>query len=89
MPTQNVNLTNELESFVKGQISRGHFKNVSEVHRAALSLLARQEERQLRITRLRKEIQLGLDDMEAGLLREYECAEELMEELTGHEEKES
>jgi antitoxin ParD1/3/4 len=83
MPTQNVNITDELESFVKTQITGGHFKNVSEVHRAALSLLARQEEeRALRIERLRQEIQVGLDDVEAGRYAEYDSAEALFESIT-------
>ena len=83
MPTQNVNITDELKSFVKGQITGGHFKNVSEVHRAALSLLARhEEERTLRIEKLRQEIQIGLDDVEAGRYTEYDSAETLFESIT-------
>lgn len=67
MPTQNVNLTPALETFVKTQVSLGHFNNASEVHRAALSAMARQEEeRTLRLEQLRREIQLGIDDVEAG-----------------------
>jgi antitoxin ParD1/3/4 len=67
MPTQNVNLTPALETFVKTQVSLGHFNNASEVHRAALSAMARQEEeRALRLEQLRREIQLGIDDVEAG-----------------------
>jgi antitoxin ParD1/3/4 len=67
MPTQNVNLTPALETFVKTQVSLGHFNNASEVHRAALAAMARQEEeRTLRLEQLRREIQLGIDDVEAG-----------------------
>lgn len=67
MPTQNVNLTPALDTFVKTQVSLGHFNNASEVHRAALSAMARQEEeRALRLEQLRREIQLGIDDVEAG-----------------------
>jgi antitoxin ParD1/3/4 len=62
MPTQNVNLTPELDHFVKKAVESGAFNNASEVHRAALLAMAReQEERELRLTRLRREIQLGLD----------------------------
>ena len=50
MPTQNVNLTPELEQFVKSQVNGGYFKNVSEVHRAALAEMAKcQEERELKL----------------------------------------
>lgn len=71
MPTQNVNLTPALETFVKTQVSLGHFNNASEVHRAALAAMARkeeeeEEERTLRLEQLRREIQLGIDDVEAG-----------------------
>ena len=83
MPTQNVNIMNELASFVKTQITGGHYKNVSEVHRAALSLLAHQEEeRALRIERLRQEIQVGMNDVKAGRYTEYESAEALFESIT-------
>ena len=67
MPTQNVNLTPELDQFVKDEVSNGEFNNASEVHRAALDALAkRKEERELRLERLRQEIQKGIDDVEAG-----------------------
>jgi len=62
MPTQNVNLTPELDRFVKSAVASGAYNNASEVHRAALSALAGEwEERDLRLTRLRQEIQAGLD----------------------------
>ncbi len=67
MPTQNVNLTPELDSFVKSQVASGYFNNASEVHRAALAAMAREEEeRELRLQRLREEIQKGIDDLDAG-----------------------
>lgn len=67
MPTQNVNLTPALDSFVKKQVSLGYFNNASEVHRSALAAMARQEEeRVLRLEQLRREIQLGIEDVEAG-----------------------
>ena len=67
MPTQNVNLTPALDAFVKLQVSLGHFNNASEVHRSALSAMARrEEERALRLEQLRREIQLGIEDVEGG-----------------------
>jgi antitoxin ParD1/3/4 len=67
MPTQNVNLTLVLEASVKSQVASVHFNNASEVHRAALAAMARQEEeRQLRLDHLRREIQIGIDDVEGG-----------------------
>jgi len=78
MPTQNVNLTPELEQFVKTQVASGYYNNSSEVHRAALSAMARQnEERELRLQKLRQEIQTGLDDLEAGRFTSHSSHEEI------------
>ena len=67
MPTQNVNLTPELEVFVREQVENGLFNSASEVHRAALAAMAREEEeRQARLQRLRSEINVGIEDLEAG-----------------------
>lgn len=43
MPTRNVNLTEELESFVRARVENGRFENASEVVRAALRSLEREE----------------------------------------------
>ncbi len=73
MPTQNVNLTAELETFVRKQVEAGFYNNSSEVHRAALSAMARQEEeRQARIERLKAAAQRGVDAIEAG---EYQAVD--------------
>lgn len=78
MPTQNVNLTSELDSFVKSQIERGFFNNASEVHRAALTALAKQEEeRQARLESLKAAAQIGLDQIEAGDCTTVTTEEEL------------
>ena len=87
MPTQNVNLTPELDRFVKKAVKSGAFNNASEVHRAALLAMAREEEeRDLRLRRLRKEIQLGLDSgapVEISDLDTFmdQCAKEARQEL--------
>ena len=44
MPTRNVNLTNELDSFVLARVKSGLYENASEVIRAALRTLARDEQ---------------------------------------------
>ena len=43
MPTRNVNLTPELDRFVLARVKSGHFENASEVVRAALRTLEREE----------------------------------------------
>ncbi len=83
MPTQNVNLTQELDAFVKHQVESGDFNNVSEVHSAALSAMRKQEEeRQSKVERLRLEIQKGIHDMEGGrytTIDDSEGLEQLLE----------
>src|ERR1035438_5902303 len=44
MPTRNVNLTDELESLVQAKVKSGRYENASEVMRAALRALEREEE---------------------------------------------
>jgi antitoxin ParD1/3/4 len=44
MPTRNVNLTEELDRFVLSKIESGRYKNASEVVRAALRTLEREEQ---------------------------------------------
>jgi len=43
MPTRKVNLTDELDSFVLEKIESGRYDNASEVVRAALRTLEREE----------------------------------------------
>ena len=43
MPTRNVNLTQKLDSFVLSRVKSGRFENASEVVRAALRTLEREE----------------------------------------------
>jgi antitoxin ParD1/3/4 len=44
MPTRNVNLTEELERFVLTKVKNGRYENASEVIRAALRSLERDEQ---------------------------------------------
>lgn len=44
MPTRNVNLTPELDRFISSRIECGRYENASEVVRAALRALERDEE---------------------------------------------
>jgi len=45
MPTRNVNLTDQLERFVLKKVESGRYENASEVVRAALRTLEREERR--------------------------------------------
>lgn len=44
MPTRNVNLTPELDRFVLSRVESGRFENASEVVRAALRSMEREEQ---------------------------------------------
>ena len=44
MPTRNVNLTDELDRFVRKKVESGRYENASEVVRAALRNLDREEQ---------------------------------------------
>jgi antitoxin ParD1/3/4 len=60
MPTRNVNLTEELDRFVYSRIESGRYESASEVMRAALRTLEREElEHEARLTALRTAIDEG------------------------------
>jgi antitoxin ParD1/3/4 len=46
--TRNVSLTAELNAFIRAQVASGQYQNASEVVRASLRLLQRQEHRDKR-----------------------------------------
>jgi antitoxin ParD1/3/4 len=60
MPTRNVNLTEELDRFVLSKIESGRYENASEVVRAALRTLEREEqEHEAKLAALRAAIEEG------------------------------
>jgi antitoxin ParD1/3/4 len=60
MPTRNVNLTDDLDRFVLAKIESGRYENASEVVRAALRSLERDErEYELKLAILRAAIDEG------------------------------
>ena len=60
MPTRNVNLTDELERFVQAKIESGRYENASEVVRAGLRMLEREEqEYEVKLAALRAAIDNG------------------------------
>jgi antitoxin ParD1/3/4 len=61
MPTRNVNLTSELDRFVAKKIRTGRYENASEVVRAGLRTLEREEqEYEAKLATLRAAIDEGL-----------------------------
>src|SRR6266852_3642394 len=72
-PTMNVSLTPELERLVTEKVESGMYTSASEVIREALRLLKERDElRQTRLAELRREIQVGLDQLEQGQYSTYD-----------------
>lgn len=62
MPTRNVNLTEELDRFVATRIANGRYENASEVVRAALRTLEREEtEYETKLAALRVAVKEGIE----------------------------
>jgi antitoxin ParD1/3/4 len=60
MPTRNANLTDELDRFVLKKVESGRYENASEVVRAALRTLEREEQQyQAKLAALRTAIDEG------------------------------
>jgi antitoxin ParD1/3/4 len=60
MPTRNVNLTDELDRFVLDKVKSGRYENASEVVRAALRTLERDEQQyEAKLAALRTAIDEG------------------------------
>jgi antitoxin ParD1/3/4 len=60
MPTRNVNLTDELDTFVLAKVESGRYENASEVVRAALRTLEREEHQyEAKLAALRAAIDQG------------------------------
>jgi antitoxin ParD1/3/4 len=60
MPTRNVNLTNELDRFVAKKVKSGRYENASEVVRAGLRTLEREEQQyEVKLAGLRAAIDEG------------------------------
>ncbi len=60
MPTRNVNFTDELDRFVLAKVESGRYENASEVVRAALRNLEREEQRyEVKLAALKSAIDAG------------------------------
>jgi antitoxin ParD1/3/4 len=63
----NISLTVELDQFVKQQVESGMYHSASEVIRDGLRLLREREQlRQIRLEELRKQLAIGLEQLERG-----------------------
>ena len=79
----NVSLTPQLEKLVKEKVASGKYNSASEVMREALRLLEEQEElRKIRIEGLKRDITLGVADLEAGRYKRYASGRDLFDDIT-------
>ena len=78
MPTRNVNLTQELDRFVLASVESGRFENASEVVRAALRTLEREE----RVFEAKLEtLRAAIDEGDASGIAEGDVFAQVREEL--------
>lgn len=78
MPTRNVNLTVELDRFVLKKVKTGRYENASEVVRAALRTLEREERQyEAKLAALRA----AIDDGDASGLIEGDAFERVRKSL--------
>jgi antitoxin ParD1/3/4 len=78
MPTRNVNLTQELDRFVLARVETGRFENASEVVRAGLRTLEREE--RLYEAKL-KALRAAIDEGDASGVAEGDVFQQVREAL--------
>jgi antitoxin ParD1/3/4 len=74
----NIPLTPELERLVNDEINTGDYKSASEVVREGLRLVRLRREK---LAALKRELQIGIDDIENGRYGEYSSVEELFDDI--------
>ena len=63
----NISLTGELERLVQRKVESGRYRSPSEVIRAGLRLLEREDERtEVRLTEIRAQVRAGIEQAERG-----------------------
>jgi antitoxin ParD1/3/4 len=89
MPTRNVVLTEHQAHLIDSLVSSGRFQNASEVLRAGLRLIEREEvEAQTRLEALRDAARAGISDADAGRVRSFSSAQALNKYLDSLAESE-
>ena len=82
MPTRNVVLTGRQAEFVERLVSTGRYQNASEVLRAGIRLIEREEaEDEARLTALREAARIGVADIEAGRFEAFDSPDALRRHL--------
>ena len=71
-------LSSEFERLIHDRVSSGEYSSASDVIEEALRLLVAEEEYERKLDALRREIQIGIDELDRG---EYSSAEEVFARL--------
>lgn len=88
MPTRNVVLTEHQASLVERLVLSGRYQNASEVLRAGIRLIERQEaEAEARLQGLRQAVQTGVADIGAGRFTLLETPEAISRHLAAPTEQ--
>jgi antitoxin ParD1/3/4 len=76
MPTRNISLTAEQDSFVQSVVESGEYQNASEAVRDALRVLQqRRREDDLKLKALRAQVRTGIDALKRGEFVEIDEAD--------------
>ena len=82
MPTRNVVVTAHQAELIDRLVASGRYQNASEVLRAGLRLLERDDaDHEAKLAALRSAVQVGIDDIEAGRYREFGSIDDTVDHL--------
>ena len=83
MPTRNVVLSDRQAALVAKLVDSGRYQNASEVMRAGLRLIERQEtEEEIRLQAMREAVNTGIADIAAGRYQAFDTDEDLRDGLS-------
>ncbi len=78
MPTRNVVITEHQAELIEKLVDSGHYQNASEVLREGLRLIEERERaNKVKLRALRKAVQVGMEDIDAGRYHTFETVEAL------------
>src|SRR4030095_11086589 len=81
-PSMNISLTPELDDFVTKKVNSGDYASASEVVREGLRLLKEFEElKRVQLQELRREISIGVKQLDKGQGKTYKSAAALIEHV--------
>ena len=82
MPTRNVVITDHQAELIDRLVASGRYQNASEVLRAGLRLLERDDaDHEAKLAALRAAVQVGIDDIEAGRYQEFGSIDDAVDHL--------